>query len=314
MRALSFPVPAAADGQTVGKFLRYACGVSARLITKQKRVEQGITLNGSHIRTVDRIRTGDVVGLNIPDDARPAQPSSKTAEVVYEDADVVVLEKPVDMPVHPTHGHFDDTLANALAAHLAERGEACVFRPINRLDKDTTGLVVVCRHSHGASRLHGHMHKLYYAVCEGELSGSGVIDAPIRRRENAGIRREVGEGGQRSVTRWRALGSSEELTLLEIDLETGRTHQIRTHFADVMNMPLAGDPMYGGHVGRIDRQALHCGQVDFYHPVTGEHVFIRSPLPEDMRALAPCALPEARYALMASIILTPRAENDNTEE
>ncbi len=289
MRALTFTVPEECDGTTVGKFLRYKCQVSARLITKQKRVEQGITLNGEHIRTIDPVRSGDVVGLNIPDDPRPAMPSGQQANVAYEDDDVIILEKPIGMPVHPTRGHFDDTLANALASYLAQSGKTAVFRPINRLDKDTTGLVVVCKHSHGANMLHGHMDKTYYAVCQGELEGCGTIDAPIRRRENAGIRREVGEGGQRSVTHWKVLCCREGLTLLEIDLETGRTHQIRTHFADVMNMPLAGDEMYGGATGLINRQALHCGRVSFNHPVTGMPFELFSPLPEDMMKLPPCA-------------------------
>lgn len=289
MRALTFTVPPECDGSTVGKFLRYKCQVSARLITKQKRVDQGITLNGAHIRTVDPIHAGDIIGLNIPDDPRPAMAAGTAASVAYEDEDVIILEKPIGVPVHPTHGHFDDTLANALASYLAQKGETAVFRPINRLDKDTTGLVVVCKHAHGANMLHGHMDKTYYAVCQGELEGSGTIDAPIRRRENAGIRREVGEGGQRSVTHWKALCTRDGMTLLEIALETGRTHQIRTHFADVMNMPLAGDTMYGGSTELIGRQALHCGRVSFDHPVTGEPFELYSTLPEDMLTLPPCA-------------------------
>ncbi len=289
MRALTFTVPPEYDGSTVGKFLRYGCRVSARLVTKQKRVEQGITLNGAHIRTIDPIREGDIIGLNIPDDARPAMAAGAAANVAYEDEDIIILEKPTGLPVHPTRGHFDDTLANALAAYLARKGQTAVFRPINRLDKDTTGLVVVCRHAHGANMLHGRMDKTYYAVCQGELEGSGTIDAPIRRRENAGIRREVGEGGQRSVTHWKALCSKGGMTLLEIALETGRTHQIRTHFADVMNMPLAGDTMYGGTTELIGRQALHCGRVSFNHPVTGQPFELHSPLPDDMMALPPCA-------------------------
>lgn len=289
MRSLSFVVPGECAGYTVQKFLRQKCGASSRLIVKQKRAENGITLNGARAKTIDILCAGDVVCLNIPEDARPAQPSSQTVEAVYEDADVVVLNKPAGMPVHPTHGHHGDTLANALANHLAAKGEAATFRPINRLDKDTTGLVVSCKNSHSAHRLHGHMGKTYYAVCEGTLAGSGIIDAPIRRRENAGIRREVGEGGQRSITEWKALCSADGLTLLEINLLTGRTHQIRTHFADVMNMPLAGDLMYGGHDGLIKRQALHCGRVAFAHPVSGESVSLECPLPEDMRCLPPCA-------------------------
>ena len=288
MRSLTFPVPQEYDGLTVGRFLRSHCKASARLVTRLKQVPMGITANGQHIRTVDFLHAGDVVVLNIPDDARPAQPVDLPIDVVYEDDDLVVLEKPPFMPVHPTHGHVDDTLSNAYAAYLARRGEAAAFRPVNRLDRDTTGLVVVCKNSHSSSILNGNMDKLYFAVCEGELSGSGTIDAPIRRCEGPGIMREVGEGGQRCITHWEALACDEGMTLLRIRLETGRTHQIRTHFSCCMKMPLVGDDMYGGHCGLMIRQALHCGQVSFIHPVTHEPMCINSPLPEDMAALAPC--------------------------
>lgn len=248
----------------------------------------GITANGQHIRTIDTLHAGDVVALNIPDDAKPAEAVDLHINIVYEDDDIAVLEKPADMAVHPSHNHQGDTLANAFAAHTARTGSAATFRPINRLDRDTTGLVVVCKHSHAANQLHGHLEKVYYAVCEGELSGSGTIDQPIRRVEGAGIRREVGEGGQRCITHWEALSCAEGMTLLRIRLETGRTHQIRCHFSCHMGMPLVGDDMYGGHRELMQRQALHCGQVEFIHPVSGERMCITSALPQDMAVLAPC--------------------------
>ena len=287
MRRISFDITPEWDGFAVGRFLRSHGGLSARLISRLKRVPDGITLNGSHIRTVDFIHEGDVLAICIPDDTRPAQPVALPISVVFEDDDIAVIEKPPNIPMHPTRGHVSDTLANAFANHLAQKGEQGAFRPINRLDRDTTGLVVVCKHSHSASKLHGHMQKVYYAVCEGELDGCGTIDAPIRRREGDGIRREIGEGGQRSITHWEALCSFGGMTLLRIHLETGRTHQIRTHFADFMHMPLVGDSMYGGHTKLMSRQALHCGQVEFDHPVTGEHILLRSPLPDDIFALDP---------------------------
>ncbi len=285
MRQLTFIVPPECDGSTVGRFLRGRCAVSARMVTKLKQVSDGIQLNGEHIRTIDNVSVGDTITLNIPNDVRPAQPVALSISVVYEDDDVIILDKPANMPVHPTHGHNDDTLANAYAHHLGQKGEAAAFRPLNRLDKDTTGLVVVCKHAHSAAVLTGHVEKIYYAICEGILTGSGVIDAPIRRREGAGIRREIGEGGQRAVTHWQAVCSVNGMTLLSIRLETGRTHQIRTHFADYMHMPLVGDDMYGGSRERMGRQALHCGEAAFEHPITGERMRFSSELPEDMRAL-----------------------------
>ncbi len=298
MRTLTFNVPPDCEGITVGRFLRSRCGASARLITRQKQVPMGITCNGEHIRTVDLLHAGDVVALNIPDDKKPAEAIAIPIIIAYEDDDLAVLEKPANMAVHPSHNHQGDTLANAFAAHTAQAGSAATFRPINRLDRDTTGLVAVCKHSHAANQLHGHLQKVYYAVCEGELSGSGTIDAPIRRVEGAGIRREVGEGGQRCVTHWQALASAEGLTLLRIILETGRTHQIRCHFSCYMGMPLTGDDMYGGHRELIARQALHCGQLDFIHPETGQPVRVTSPLPEDMASLPPCVKAEAQGLLL----------------
>lgn len=288
MRTLTFIVPPDCDGITVGRFLRSHCGASARLVTKQKQVPMGITANGQHIRTIDLLRAGDVVALNIPDDKKPAEAVAIPINIAYEDDDLAVLEKPANMAVHPSHNHQGDTLANAFAAHTSANGSAATFRPINRLDRDTTGLVVVCKHSHSANQLHGHLQKVYFAVCQGELTGSGTIDAPIRRVEGGGIRREVGEGGQRCVTHWQALACADGLTLLRIILETGRTHQIRCHFSCHMGMPLAGDDMYGGSRELISRQALHCGEVSFIHPETGETVCIQSELPPDMAELPPC--------------------------
>ena len=294
MPVLQFTVPAENDGISVYNFLRAKCGVSYRLIKKLKRVPLGITSNGRHIRTIDPLRGGDNVALNIPEDENPTMPVGLPIDVVYEDEHIAVLNKPSGMPVHPAREHVADTLANAFSAHLVANGEPnSTFRVINRLDRDTSGLVLTAKNSHAASLLHGHTDKVYYAICQGTLSGSGTIDAPIRIMEGHGIQREVGEGGVRAVTHWQAMkifsvtarnGHSYDLTLLKIRLETGRTHQIRVHFAS-LGMPLAGDDMYGGSRDLIGRQALHCGQLDFCHPMTGEPMRFSIPLPEDMEAL-----------------------------
>lgn len=229
-------------------------------------------MDGVHIRTVDFVKAGSEIALILPEDERPALSTDIPIDVVFEDDDVIIIDKQAGLPVHPTHGHFDDTLANAYAAHLEKKGEKGTFRPINRLDRDTTGLLLACKNAYSCSRLHGHFDKRYYAVCHGVLEGSGTIDAPIRRCDEPGIKREVGEGGQHAVTHWRALCSRDSMTLLEIELETGRTHQIRTHFSCCLNMPLVGDDMYGGSTDIIKTQALHCGVLGFTHPVTDERM------------------------------------------
>ena len=294
MPVLQFAVPQENDGISVYNFLRAKCGVSYRLIKKLKRVPMGITANGIHIRTIDPLHGGDFVRLNIPDDENPTAPVELPIDILYEDEHIAVLNKPPHMPVHPAREHVADTLANACSAHLMRNGEPnAAFRVINRLDRDTSGLVLTAKNSHAASLLHGQTDKVYYAICQGTLTGSGTIDAPIRIMEGHGIQREVGEGGVRAVTHWQTLknftvtASDEkryELTLLKIHLETGRTHQIRVHFTS-LGMPLAGDDMYGGSRDLMERQALHCGQLDFFHPITGEKMHFAIPLPEDMAAL-----------------------------
>lgn len=290
MRVIEFTVPEHIESVSVKGFLRGTCGLSHRLLTKLKQIEGGLTVDGKQVRTIDKLKGGDIIAIAIPDDEKTAQPVPLPLEIVYEDSDVLVLNKPAGMPVHPSRGHQVDTLSNAVAAHLAKRGEALAFRPINRLDRDTTGLVVVGLNTYSASRLHGAVDKVYYAVCQGVPSPlEGTIDAPIRVKEGHGIQREIGEGGERSVTHYRVLRVAENLSFMRIVLETGRTHQIRVHFS-CNGMPLAGDDMYGGSRQLIDRQALHCGEVSFVHPTSGENMHFSADIPPDMHKLPPICI------------------------
>ena len=284
MRTLEFIVPKQYDGAKAHGFLRGYCGLSYRLLTAQKHVERGVTANGRLLRTIDRLHTGDVVRICIPDDHRPAQESDLPVDIVFEDEDFFVFNKPSGMPVHPSRGHENDTLANACAAHLAHAGRSETFRPLGRLDGDTTGLILSARNPYVAARLSGGPDKEYTAVCEGELSGAGTIDTPIHIKEGHGIQREAGEHGERAVTHWTALSSACGHTLLHLVLETGRTHQIRVHLS-FLGHPLAGDDMYGGSREHIGRQALHCGSLRFIHPVTNREIALIVPLPDDMETL-----------------------------
>lgn len=294
MRTLTFIVPPEYDGCRGQAFLRGFCRLSYRMVVELKTVPNGVTADGRLLRTIDRVCAGQRVEVRLPADReRPQMAVELPVRVVYEDDDLLVFDKPAGMPVHPSAGHSDDTLANACAAYLQKKGEQATFRPVNRLDRDTTGLVVTAKHTHAASRLSGKVEKIYCAVCEGELTGSGTIDAPLRGMEGHGIRREVGEGGERAVTHWRAIAGGAGHTLLRVVIETGRTHQIRAHFSSLSH-PLAGDDMYGGSLRLISRQALHCACVRFIHPVGGQAVLLKSPLPEDMRMLLRrCFIPES---------------------
>lgn len=280
-------MPCGLDDVTVRSFLRGTCRISARLHTHLKHVENGITVDGKLVIATDRLKAGDTVVLLVPDEEM-VTPVSMPLDILFEDENFIVLNKCAGMPVHPVHGHLDDTLANAVSAYFAKKGENCAFRPINRIDRDTSGIVLAAKNRFSAAKLQKSAEKVYYAVCQGELEGSGTIDRPIRVKEGHGIQREVGEGGERSVTHWKALCVKDGMTLLECRLETGRTHQIRVHFSSHMKMPLAGDDMYGGTREHISRQALHCGKMSFTHPMTGKQVDMICDLPEDMLSLAPC--------------------------
>ena len=284
-RTLNYSIPIEYDGRTVMQYLKNEAGVSSRLLKFLKRQPEGILLNGVHTRTVDILHYCDTLTVNIPEDDSSVEPSDIEIKIAYEDEDIIILNKPPFMPVHPTRNHQGDTLANGLANYLKKTGRSVTFRAVNRLDRDTSGLVVIGLNQFAASRLSGNLDKTYTAIVEGELTGSGTINLPIRRPNPLLIKREVGEeGGERAVTHWTCERCENGLSLLRIKLETGRTHQIRVHFSYI-GYPLAGDTMYWHGHEKIARQALHCSQVKFTHPVSGKTVEITSPLPEDMAGL-----------------------------
>lgn len=265
---------------TLKSFLRGRNGVSARLLTKLKHREGGITCNGLPIRSIDSVKKGDVVILRTEEECTVQPNGSLRAEKVFENESLAVFCKPAGMPVHPSAKHRDDTLGN-LFAYLCP---GLTFRPVNRLDKDTSGLCIVAKDAHSANLLQGGCEKVYYAAVHGLTEEQGTIDAPIARRQESIIRRCVREDGRPAVTHYRRIAFSGKYSLLEIRLETGRTHQIRVHFAHIGH-PLAGDDLYGGGLEDIGRQALHCGEMTFRLPLTGEPVTLRAELPEDIGAL-----------------------------
>lgn len=271
-----FTITASEDGKRLGEVLR-ARGCSHRLLARLKRTEGGITRGGSLIRTVDRVSEGDVVVLN-EQDGRPAEPNpSLSVPVLFENGDVIVFDKPAGMPVHPSHKHRGDTLANCWAA-----GTGGTFRPLNRLDRDTSGCVAAAKTQLAAASLQYCISKVYYAVCCGYPGESGTIIAPIARERESLIRRCVREDGRYAETRFEAVSRNDKYTLCRVVLATGRTHQIRVHFAHI-GCPLAGDDLYGGSCADIGRQALHCAELTL--PTEGQRITVTSPLPADIAAL-----------------------------
>ncbi len=283
-RILNYTVPPEYEGEKVNKFLRSGIGLSYRMVRSLKQIRGSMLMNGEPVRTIDPLLAGAELTLILPADQSSAEPQKAEFEVVYEDDDILVINKPAGLAMHPTHNHQGDTLANAVAYYLAEHGRDAVFRVAGRLDKGTSGLIVCALHKFAAAKLSDAFTKEYIAIVEGQYEGVGTIDAPIIRPDPMKTLRAVGEGGESAVTHWEALASNGELSVMRIRLETGRTHQIRVHFAH-LGTPLAGDEMYGGKTDKISRHALHCAKLTLTHPVTNEEMTFTAPLPEDMDTL-----------------------------
>ena len=256
-------------------------GVSSSLLTKLKQTENGITLNGSFAKAIERIKTGDILEISIESKGHMPAPSDTEIEILYEDADILVVNKPPFMPVHESRNHRGDTLSNAVSAYMKED---TAFRAVFRLDRDTSGAVLIAKHELSASKLAGNIQKDYYAVVHGEITDDGTIDLPIKRLNESIIQRCVAEDGERAVTHYTPIKTTNGKTLLKIDLETGRTHQIRVHFSH-LGYPLIGDSLYGGEDELINRQALHCKDIYFTHPITNEKMHISCPFPDDFQNL-----------------------------
>lgn len=284
MRTISYTVPPEYDGAKVYTFLKTHMKISLTLLRSLKRVEDGLLLNGEHTRTVDIIHTGDTVTVNMPEKEREIIPLDIPLDIVYEDEDLLVINKPGGLAMHESHNHQGDALSNAVAAYLQKKGKSAVFRCVGRLDKGTSGLVICALNAHVAARLSGNFEKRYLAISTGRFTEDGEIIKPVYRPDPIKTYRTVDERGDYAETHYTVLEYGENFTLLRIRLETGRTHQIRVHFAS-LGAPLYGDTMYGTANEICPRQALHCESVSFTHPVTGEKLKLTAEMPTEMKAL-----------------------------
>jgi 23S rRNA pseudouridine1911/1915/1917 synthase len=259
----------------------------------QRLIERGlVTVQGEVAKAARIVRSGERVLLRLPPPEPVAlEPQPLPLTVLYEDKEVLVVDKPAGMPVHPGPGHARGTLANALLARFPELrrvGEA--FRPgiVHRLDKDTSGLLVVAKtpraHRHLVEQLKARqVHKLYLALVQGvPQPESGVIEAPIGRHPRRRQRMAVVEGGREAITRYQVLEALGECALLAVEPITGRTHQVRVHLAAIGH-PLLGDPLYGRPSPLLGRQFLHAHRLSFALPGSGRTVEFQSPLPQDLR-------------------------------
>ncbi len=281
MRIINFKITKEDDSKRICDFLQNF-GISSSLLKKLKRTENGITKNGEFARAIDLISEGDILAVKIDDKGKmPEKLETDRVSAVYSDEDILVLNKPAFMPVHESRNHRGDTLANAAACYMNSNNS---FRAVYRLDRDTSGLVLIAKNELAASKLAGKIKKDYYAVCSGIFEGKGTIDLPIKRMGDSIIKRGVFEDGEKAVTHWESVKTDGENTLLKINLETGRTHQIRVHFSHI-GAPLLGDTLYNGDTDKIDRQALHCKTIYFTHPITGKDMVIDCDFPSDIKGL-----------------------------
>lgn len=283
----------AKTGLTIEQFLR-SHGCSHHVLTHLKRTERGILRNGEWAYTNQYLNCGDLLQIRLIEETSSPNivPVPMELDIVYEDEDLMVVNKASDTPIHPSVNNYENTLANGIMYHFASQHIPFVFRCINRLDRDTSGLLIIAKHMFSgailsemsASRL---IHREYLAITEGFLPPAGTINAPIARAEDSAIMRCVDpERGETAITHYRCLkhiDSTSPLSLASVCLETGRTHQIRVHMKHIGH-PLIGDFLYHPtSMQLITRQALHSHSLSFSHPVTGEALAFTCDMPEDMR-------------------------------
>lgn len=275
----------------IKELLKRNFGFSSRLMTKLK-VHGGVELNGNPVKMYVKAQTGDRITVTLPQEKSAFEPENIPISVVYEDDDLLVINKQPGFVVHPTKGHPCHTMANGIMNYMIENHKNFKIRFINRLDMDTSGLLVIAKNSHCQDDFSKQMSanaviKRYVAVVKGIIEeNSGTIDLPIDKEQEDLVKRAVVEDGYPSVTHYKVLERyAKGYTLVELLLETGRTHQIRVHMSH-MGHPVVGDVLYGdAAVWLIERQALHARYLSFKHPVSGKFMEVEAPLPNDMEKL-----------------------------
>jgi 23S rRNA pseudouridine1911/1915/1917 synthase len=282
------------EGKLLREFLRNEQGFSRRIL--KSLIYDGGTLlvnnKTENLRYV--LQSGDVVVVEFPEEVKGNHmtPEKIPLDIIYEDDAVLVINKQPGVATIPSMNHPNGTIANGVLYHYEKNNITHTIHVVTRLDRDTSGLLLIAKHrySHSilsATQKQGKVKRKYYAIVEGNLEEKqGIIDASIGRKEGSIIERVVREDGQRALTHYQVVEESPSNSLLEVQLETGRTHQIRVHFSYIGH-PLAGDDLYGGKKDKINRQALHCFSLGFEHPDTKEWMSFTVPIPDDMKKILP---------------------------
>lgn len=290
-RVVEYEVSKDFDGKTVEYMLKQN-GFSTKIITHVKKTEGGITINGNTVRTNHTLLLGETLKVTLIENmgSENIVPVDGSIDIIYEDEDIMVINKKADIPIHPSQGNFYNSLANYVAFYFKEKNEDFTYRCINRLDRNTTGLLIVAKNMLSAAILSKmvskrEIYREYRAIVSGCIGEEGIIDAPIAREEESIITRCVDYNrGDRAITYYRRLQYKNNMSLVGIKLETGRTHQIRVHMKYIGHT-LLGDSLYGGDCSKINRQALHSYKLIFQHPITKKKLEFTNHLPNDMMHL-----------------------------
>ncbi len=277
------------DNVKVSTILRSQLKFSRGAIRRLKRCA-GLTVNEVTVRLNALVQTGDLIRVNFADDDQTVVPQEMPLDILFEDEHLLAVNKPSNMLVHPLSYHLLDTLANGVIYHWQQQGHSSKFRAASRLDKDTSGVMLIAKNSYCCHQLAGQMknglcRKDYLAVVQGRIAvDAGSIDCPIGRPDAGSLIFGVTPQGKAAVTHYTVMQRFANASLVKLRLETGRTHQIRVHLSHIGH-PLMGDDLYGGSLELIRRQALHSWRLEFTHPVTGKHLQLEAPLPADLTAL-----------------------------
>lgn len=291
-RRITYFIAEADQGLRIEQYLRRR-RYSRQNLTELKKMPESILVNGVRQRLNSLLAAGDTLTVHIQEtDVSPKIPPVKLPlDILYEDEDLLIVNKPAGLPIHPSMNNYHYSLANALAWYYQQQDKPFVFRCANRLDRDTSGLTVIAKHMLSAGILSsmGYRHEIqreYLAVVRGSVTpSSGTIRAPLARKEGSIIERTVDfEHGEPAVTHYCTIAEQNGHSLVSLRLETGRTHQIRIHMK-YLGFPLVGDYLYNPDMEYISRQALHSCRLCFFHPVTGKWMDFKAPLPEDMKKI-----------------------------
>jgi len=288
VKKIELEINSALHGRKIRYILRNYIGISAALVRRLKTQPEGILLNGQTAKQDTEVQMGDRLVLTIEDvSSKNIVPQNIPLDILYEDEDIIAVNKPRSMPTHPSQNHYTDTLANAIAYYFRE--EAFTFRVITRLDRDTSGVVVIAKNPLAAQILsrdmqNGEIRKEYAAVvCGTPKPCAGTVFAPIKRKEDSLILREVSPEGKAAETKYATEKTENGLSFVRLSPKTGRTHQIRVHM-QYLGTPIYGDDLYGApQTG--ERTRLHCCAVELPQPLSRKKITISAPVPKDMLEL-----------------------------